>query len=304
MTGLLFAGLGVALIIWWLARPRRTATVRAPVTVSHQIPLRGVLGPESRIVVASRSDPGRVHQQNEDSIRVIRSPDENGRLLALVCDGMGGHAAGEQASRLAADVIVSEYRRDGDPGRALHHAVDRANRAVYQAAQSDPRWTGMGTTCTALVLQGGLAWCAHVGDSRCYLIRNGELFAMTEDHSAVMALVRDGVMSRDEARTHPDRNVISRALGSHRTVEIATWAQPFAVHPGDRFLLASDGLHDAVTEPDILHHAAQAPPYQACAALIAAAHAAGAPDNVSVIMLAIPTEAADMAITRPVAIAS
>jgi protein phosphatase len=281
-------------------RRRHPALANAPLQAP---PLRH--GPESRIVVASASDPGCVRDSNEDRVRIVRPLDETGPLLAVVCDGMGGHAAGERASQLAADVIALEYDQTGDPGHDLVHALGRANHAVYHAARHDPDCAGMGTTCTALVLRGGRAWCAHVGDSRCYLIREGELFVMTEDHSAVMALVRGGSLSRTDARTHPDRNVISRALGSHPQVDVATWPRPFEVRPGDRFLLSSDGLHDVIPEVDLLALASASPPHRACADLITATRQAGAPDNVSVILLAIPAaDPGGLRVTRPIPIAS
>jgi len=111
---------------------------------------------------------------------------------------------------------------------------------------------------------------------------------MTEDHSAVMELVRDGTISRDEAREHPDKNVISRALGSHAEVEVATWPRPFVIRPGDRFLLSSDGLHDVITEAEILRVVDSLPPHLACQELVTLTRAAGAPDNVSVVILGLP----------------
>ena len=163
----------------------------------------------------------------------------------------------------------------------------------------------MGTTCTALVFRGGLAWCAHVGDSRCYLIRGGEIFLMTEDHSAVMAMVRDGEISRDEARDHPDKNVISRALGSHPDIEVTLWPRPFVVRPGDRFLLSSDGLHDVVREEDIVRLAAEGPPDVACRELVAFTRERGAPDNVSIVLLAVPpADDEALASTRSIPVAS
>lgn len=246
------------------------------------------LSVESRVVIGTASDPGCQRTNNEDTVRVVRPPDENGALLAMVCDGMGGHAAGEQASRIAADVIARQYRNEGDPGEVLAQAVRRANRDVYDTAAADAALRGMGTTCTAIVLRGGLAWCAHVGDSRCYLVRASEIFVMTEDHSAVMELVREGSISRDEAREHPDKNVISRALGSHAEIEVATWPRPFVVRPGDRFLLSSDGLHDVLTEAEILRVVDSMPPHLACHELVKRTRAAGAPDNVSVVILGLP----------------
>ncbi len=278
----------------WFAIPwlRRRASSRVALTPTRDLPAVGVeLGAESRVVIGMASDPGCVRDNNEDRVRAVRPAREGADgdgLLAVVCDGMGGHAAGETASRIATEVIARDYPGRDDPGAALVRAIRHANRAVHEAAGQDPALRGMGTTCTAMVLRGGLAWCAHVGDSRCYLVRDGEMFVMTEDHSAVMALVRDGSISRDEARDHPDKNVISRALGSHRDIEVTSWPRPFVIRPGDRFLLSTDGLHDVIREEEILRVVRTGPPHEACLELVRLAREHGAPDNVSVIVLALP----------------
>jgi serine/threonine protein phosphatase PrpC/predicted Ser/Thr protein kinase len=283
---LVFPVLGLA----WFTLPwqRRKATPAAgPLTVDLTLPAS--ITTEAWVVIGTATDTGCVREGNEDSIRVVRPPDEiKDGLLAVVCDGMGGHAAGETASRLAVEVVVAGYARNADPGESLAQSVRDANRVVYDAAQQDAALAGMGTTCTAIVLKEGRAWCSHVGDSRCYLLRDGQIFLMTEDHSAVMAMVREGSLTRDDARHHPDKNVISRALGSHRDVEVSSWPRPFVVRPGDRFLLSSDGLHDLLSDNQILELAANLPPYLACERLIDLARENGAPDNVSVILLAIP----------------
>ena len=281
------------LALGWFAFPwsRRRRTSGGP-TMTTGLTVPGSLAAEARVVIGMASDPGCVRQENEDTVRVVRPTPEtvNGDgLLAVVCDGMGGHAAGETASRIAADTIARHYiRKETEPGEALARAVRQANRAVFDAARSDPRLAGMGTTCTAVVLGGGFAWCAHVGDSRCYLVREGEIFLMTEDHSAVMELVREGSLSRDEARRHPDKNVICRALGSHRDVDVTVWPQPFALRPGDRLLLCSDGLCDVARDDEMRAIVQDAPPHDACVRLIGLARDRGAPDNVSVVVLAVP----------------
>lgn len=259
---------------------------------------------EQRLVVGSRTDTGCVREGNEDSFCVVRpDPGSAHPFLVAVCDGMGGHAAGETASSLATSVLVNHYHRDaGDPGRALAEAVRTANRIIHDAANSDGELAGMGTTCTALVISSGRAWCAHVGDSRCYLVRDQGILLMTEDHSSVMELVREGAISASEARHHPDKNVILRALGSHRTVEVATWPQPFPLDPGDRLLLCSDGLYDVVTDDDILAITNGSAPQDACDRLVALALERGAPDNVTVVIVAVPERVTDdsMRVTRPV----
>src|SRR5262249_10910821 len=175
-----------------------------------------------------------------------------GRLV-VVADGMGGHSAGEVASRMAVDVISRVYYDwPGDPVSALKTSFIEANREIHQSSKEIQARSGMGTTCTALVLRNGSAITAHVGDSRLYLIRDGQIYLMTEDHSAVMEMVKRGLLTREEARHHPDKNVILRALGSHAEVEISIWEEPFPIREGDRFLLCSDGLYDLVEDKEIM----------------------------------------------------
>ena len=299
-TTLAMAWLGLP----WFGRRRRKEVPRVgrPTLGGEGLPI------EHRIVIGTGTDVGCVRDGNEDAFCVVRPHDNvHEPLLAAVCDGMGGHAAGERASRLATEVLTAQYRRNpGDPGKSLTEAVRAANRAIHDAASRDSHLTGMGTTCTALAIQSGRVWCAHVGDSRCYLIRNNDILLMTEDHSSVMELVREGSISAGEARNHPDKNVILRALGSHRDVEVSVWPQPFLLCPGDRLLLCSDGLYDVLGDPDILLAAGSGAPQEACGRLIELARERGAPDNVTVVVIAVPTSATDtsLRITRPVPVVS
>lgn len=257
--------------------------------------MSGSQAPELRIEAGLASDPGCVREINEDCARIIRptTPEALARqgLLAVVCDGMGGHEAGEIASRVAVETIVKRFEEDaGDPLVTLPKALQAANRAIVEAADRNQKLRGMGTTCTALILRAGLAYSAHVGDSRLYLVRAGEIFLMTEDHSAVMQLVREGVITREEARHHPDKNVISRALGSHRDVQVTGWPRPFAVFPGDLFLLCSDGLYDLVGDDVLLATARDTHPQVACDRLVTLARQAGGHDNISVAILAMSAD--------------
>ncbi len=132
-------------------------------------------------------------------------------MLAIVADGMGGHSGGEVASSLAVDIISGTYYElEGDPAEALKTALENANKQIYEASTNDENLKGMGTTCTALAIFGSQAIVAHVGDSRLYLLRAGEIYLMTEDHSAVMEMVKNGIISLEEARHHEDKNVILR----------------------------------------------------------------------------------------------
>ena len=244
---------------------------------------------EAHEVVASvRTDVGCVRGVNEDSGRCFRPSDPallaSRGVLTVVADGMGGHAAGEVASRLAVEAIGRVYYREpGDAAAALKAAFAEANREIYAAASGDESLRGMGTTGTALALPGGVAVMAHVGDSRLYMLRGGELYQLTEDHSAVMELVKRGVITPDEARTHADKNVIVRALGTGAEVEVAAWGEPLPVRGGDLFLLCSDGLCDLVGDDEIGDlMASAADPHDAAERLVAKARERGGHDNITV----------------------
>jgi len=238
-------------------------------------------------VVSMSSDVGCVRELNEDSGTYIQ-PDNpellrSKGLLIVVADGMGGHSAGEVASRLAVDVVTRAYYEDGGDARsALEKAFHEANREIHKAAENDASKNGMGTTCTALVLQNGTAISAHVGDSRLYLVREGSIYLMTEDHSAVMEMVKAGLITLEQARHHPEKNVILRAMGSHPEVEVTTWQEPFPVKAGDRFLLCSDGLYDLVEDEEIKRIVMLSAPQTACESLIALAKERGGHDNITV----------------------
>jgi protein phosphatase len=239
------------------------------------------------VVGSLRTDVGCIREVNEDYGELTHPGDsellEKKGVLVVVCDGMGGHAAGEVASHLAVETIRRAYYSDpGDPQSSLKKAVLEANQRIYEVALNDERMKGMGTTCTALVLQNGSAVSAHVGDSRVYLIRGDQIYLMTEDHSAVMEMVKRGLISLTVARHHPDKNVILRALGSQPEVEVTTWDHPFPVRVGDSFLICSDGLYDLVEDEEIKQAVLSADPHAACENLIALAKQRGGHDNITV----------------------
>jgi protein phosphatase len=233
------------------------------------------------------SDVGCQRQINEDNGRYITPADPelltSKGMLFVVADGMGGHSGGEIASRLAVEVISrSYYQTAGDVQTSLQKAILEANGKIFDEAYKDRTLFGMGTTCTALVLKQGAAFAAHVGDSRLYLLRNGEIYLLTEDHSAVMQMVKKGLLNLEQARHHPDKNIILRALGSHATVEITTWKHPLPVRLGDQFLLCSDGLYDLVEDAEIKTILLENQPHAACESLIALAKERGGHDNITV----------------------
>ncbi len=250
--------------------------------------------------VAVLTDRGLVREQNEDAGRYVRPGDAATRQvqgsLVLVADGMGGHAGGAVASEMAAETVAQcYYEADRSPSDALQAAVQEANRAIFEAAQQDASLYRMGTTCTALVLRELKpeeietdaavrfeAVMAHVGDSRLYLFRSGQLHQMTEDDSVVGELVRRGLLTREEARYHEHRHVITRALGLDPEVQVAQWARPLRVETGDIFIVASDGLFDLVEDELMASVVVDADAHTAATRLIALANERGGRDNITV----------------------
>lgn len=245
------------------------------------------------VLATIQTDPGCIRKVNEDASRFIRPndagvPSKKGTLL-IVADGMGGHSAGEVASGLAVEVISRRYYEiESNPYDSLKAAFEEANSKIYDLSQSDANLKGMGTTCTALAVCGSLAFAAHVGDSRLYLIREGDIYQMTEDHSAVMEMVKQGIISKEEARHHEDKNVIVRALGTAPQVDVSIWENPFEVRERDQFLLCSDGLTDLVEDTEINSVVSSADDnHSACENLIQLAKKRGGYDNITVGILSI-----------------
>lgn len=240
------------------------------------------------------TDVGLVRAGNEDAF--VSEP-----MVFGVADGMGGHQAGEVASDIAARIIRDRLGAGASNVGVVVASVVEANASIYQAAHASVDHHGMGTTLTALVVlradESNVARFAlvNVGDSRTYLLRNGVLHRATVDHSYVQELVNTGHISEDEARTHPRRNIVTRALGIEPTVRVDTWLVPM-VH-GDRFILCSDGLVDEVHDDDIAAIAlAAGDPQSAADQLVAKANANGGRDNVTVVVVDVlqgvePTEA-------------
>lgn len=246
-----------------------------------------VFPPSFEIVAGMLSDTGRHRESNEDFCCCVM-PDESEKLknkgvLALVCDGMGGHAGGEVASRIASEIISrSYYNSNKPPQAALEDAFHEANHAIYKISQKQPHLNGMGTTSTAMAIHSGSVVSAQVGDSRMYLVRGGQIYLMSEDHSAVMEMVRRGQMSIEEARHHEDKNIILRSLGTQREVTVSTWKTSFPARDRDRFVLCSDGLFDMVNDEEIRCIVSDHEPQSACESLIAMANERGGYDNITV----------------------
>jgi PPM family protein phosphatase len=223
------------------------------------------------------SDLGRQRQGNEDNY-YVRAP------LFVVADGMGGAQAGEVASELAVRQFENGLPDGSEPGAALVDLIQRANAQIHEQARTDTNRAGMGTTVTAAYVTDDAVVVAHVGDSRCYLLRDGELIRLTRDHSLVDELVRRGKLTEEQAESHPQRSVITRALGPEPSVEVDVEA--FPARSGDVFLLCSDGLTAMVHEPKLKplledpEHSLE----QTGRTLIAAANEAGGRDNITVIL--------------------
>jgi PPM family protein phosphatase len=235
---------------------------------------------------------GYAREMNEDAVAWIvpgnADSDIERGTLAVVADGMGGHAAGEVASRIAADTVRRlYYELEGSPPDVLTACMTAANHAIYERSQSDPACAGMGTTCTVLAIRGGAAFLAHIGDSRAYLLRDGKLAQISEDHSLVAQLVRDGVITAEEAARSPERNVILRALGLEPLAKPSIWQEGLALKAGDALVLCSDGLSDLIDDETIADTVRSLPAAEACQELLEQALAAGGTDNVSVGVFAV-----------------
>lgn len=224
---------------------------------------------------AAASDVGRVRRANEDSY-FVRSP------LFVVADGMGGAQAGEVASKIATEAFADGLDESLTPERRLVDVVTRANREIHHQSIADQSMQGMGTTLTAVLLGDEDLTIAHVGDSRAYRLRDGELTRLTTDHSLVGEMVRRGAISEAEAEQHPQRSILTRALGPENEVEVDTVS--YGVRDGDVYVLCSDGLTTMVDDARIAEIAGSDRPMRELAEqLIARANAAGGTDNITVV---------------------
>lgn len=232
--------------------------------------------------IGAGTNVGNVRDHNEDSFCVNRKAS-----LYIVADGMGGHAAGEIASNQLKDFIEEYLLREDRPDsivECLTQGVQAANRSIYQMGIDDPKKRGMGTTATILVSHGERYVIAHVGDSRCYLVRDGELFQITRDHSRVYQLYESGLISKEEMEDHPMSNVITRSIGNHATVDPDIYEGDIVA--GDRFLLCSDGLTGEVREVEIAALLADIKaPQAAVDKLIQRALEEGGKDNVTCLVV-------------------
>lgn len=240
--------------------------------------------------VAGLSDVGRCRKVNQDMFLL-----DDSLGLYAVADGMGGHAAGEVASDLAIKALAESLRereRDRGPwsapevGDLLRQALNEGNRRICESVQARVEWRGMGTTMVAMVRADDRVIIGHVGDSRAYLLRDGQLRQLTSDHSWVNEQVKLGLLTRDQAQRHPMRNIVTRALGNQPRVEVDVLEE--AVRPGDIFALCSDGLSGMLGDEEIreLLEAHGSVPRQACRSLVDRANERGGEDNITVVVMA------------------
>jgi PPM family protein phosphatase len=237
-----------------------------------------------RIEFGSRTDRGKVRTSNEDAFAASAK-----QGVFLVADGMGGHAAGEVASQIAAttveEVIAIQRNSAASPESIMRRAAQEANTRIYEAQRRRPEYAGMGSTLTVISFREACYYVAHVGDSRAYLLRDGNLEQLTRDHSLVWQLLERGVLAKHELPLHPQKNLITRSIGPHPEAEIDV--ERGEAKEGDIYLLCSDGLTDVASDEAIRVILADAgkTPQQLCDALVDAALDGGGPDNVTAVVV-------------------
>ena len=244
-----------------------------------------------RLDVAQLTDVGRKREHNEDNMAYVIPKDpqvmaKKGALF-IVADGMGGHAAGEVASEIAVDTVSNMYYQDDsdEVATSLLRAIKRANALIHQRAAENMLRSGMGTTCVAAVLRGNMAYIANVGDSRAYIVRGGQVKQVSQDHSWVAEQVRAGLLTEDQARTHAQRNVITRCLGTQAEVEIDVFPEP--IEENDALVLCTDGLSGLVTDDEIRRIVNQSGPQESVYHLVERANENGGPDNITAIVVSV-----------------
>jgi serine/threonine protein phosphatase PrpC len=252
-----------------------------------------------KVVAAGVTDVGRKRDHNEDSFLI----DEDLKLF-VVADGMGGHAGGGTASRIAVETIDRELRQvrtsqgsvleattplqDSPVPEAIRAAVERACIAIYSKAQEDPRLAGMGTTVISLLMKGDQAFFAHVGDSRAYLIRGDLIQQISEDHSLVNEQIKAGMITPEEAKHSRYKNIITRSVGFEEEVQVDVMG--LLSEPGDVFVLCSDGMANMMEDPEILHIVRHHPLSEVPRTLVDLANERGGDDNITVIAVQMQAE--------------
>jgi protein phosphatase len=247
--------------------------------------------PKPGIVAAGLTDVGRQRGNNEDSY-LYWEPDSDEEFrrkgrLAVIADGMGGYEGGQEASRLAVETVLQVYDNAfaNDPQNALVAALASAHQSIQRYAAEHPQFYGMGTTCTALSIVDRQLHFAHVGDSRLYHIRAASISRLTRDHSYVGKLVESGIVRPEDADSHPQRHILTAALGSGREVAPHAPDRPFPLEEGDTLVLCTDGLWGLVGDQELARVVQSTPPAEACLQLVGMALERGGPDNITVLVL-------------------
>jgi len=241
--------------------------------------------------VASLTDVGCQRQDNEDSYLYWEPAGDQefqrkGRL-AVIADGMGGHEGGQEASRIAVETVREVYEQSfsDDPQAALADSFIAAHARIQDFAERHPAFYGMGTTCTAFVLRDRQLYFAHVGDSRLYLVRAARILRLTRDHSYVGRLVESGIVRPEDAEKHPQRHILTAALGAGRELAVDGAEQGVALQEGDDLLLCTDGLWSVISEQELETTVTAHAPLESCAALVKLARDRGGPDNITLQIL-------------------
>jgi serine/threonine protein phosphatase PrpC len=247
--------------------------------------------PKPGIEAASLTDVGRQRSNNEDSY-LYWEPDSDEEFarkgrLAIIADGMGGYEGGQEASRLAVETVRHVYDQSfgASPQDTLLEAFASAHRSIQRYALDHPHFYGMGTTCTALSIVDRQLHFAHVGDSRLYHIRADTISRLTRDHSYVGRLVESGIVRSEDAESHPQRHILTAALGSGHDIAPHVPDHPFPLQEGDTLVLCTDGLWGLVGNQELARTAQATPPQEACLRLVRMALERGGPDNITVLVL-------------------
>jgi len=241
---------------------------------------------ELQLKIGNYSDVGKVRKINEDYFGSYSGSFGN---LILVCDGMGGHKGGEIASRLAVETISNYFKKLSDTyniSEEINKSLEAANTSIILKAAEDPELTDMGSTVVLVLIKNGLAYYTSLGDSRIYKIRDGAILQITKDNSLVQQMVDSNIITEDEAKVHPKKNVITKALGTNDELE-PEFYEPFKLQVNDKLILCSDGLTAHVDEEEILELSKNYPPQEAAQKLVGLANERGGTENITVLIAAV-----------------
>lgn len=237
---------------------------------------------ETNLRVGSATDVGRRREHNEDAYVTFEA--EDGCLVLLVADGMGGHLAGEVASAMAVEILQRELTRPaGDPSSALRSAIEQANREIWDEAARDAEKAGMGSTIVAAIVRDNLAYLANAGDSPAYLVRGGQAEQITHDHGLVAEQVEAGVIREEDAEHHPFRHILTRCLGAEASVDVEIYP-PRELWAGDVLVLCSDGLTEHVNRREVAALVEDPDPAEIATGLVDVANQRGGHDNITVVV--------------------